>query len=188
MSAATARTAVSAEQTGRRVEELLDGLSTDPAAQAAAEELVRVLMDFYGAGLARVVTLLGAQHGEALARLADDELVSALLALHDLHPQEVTARIERALAAVPAHPARVEHFDPATGALRLRLEGGGGSGCGCASTAQTARQSLEAALGHLAPEVTSLELDTPEPARPAPALLQIGHRPGLRTEAPAEAR
>ena len=57
----------SAEQTGRRVEEVLDRLaeSGDPAAAAAAEELVRSLMDFYGAGLARILHLLSGAPGEA---------------------------------------------------------------------------------------------------------------------------
>lgn len=60
MSAATATAPMNAEQTGRRVEEVLDRLaaSGDPAAATAAEELVRSLMDFYGAGLARILHLL----------------------------------------------------------------------------------------------------------------------------------
>ena len=48
-------------QAGRRVEEVLDRLAAtgDRAACAAAEELVRVLMEFYGAGLARIAERLG---------------------------------------------------------------------------------------------------------------------------------
>ncbi|MBW8818979.1 MAG: hypothetical protein JF598_12315, partial [Streptomyces sp.] len=81
----------STEQTGRRVEEILDRLaeSGDPAATAAAEELVRSLMDFYGAGLARILHLLSGASGasgEAAARLLGDDLVASLLVLHDLHP------------------------------------------------------------------------------------------------------
>ncbi|MER5603569.1 hypothetical protein ABT085_41950, partial [Streptomyces sp. NPDC002265] len=56
---------VSAEQAGRRVEEVLDRLAAggDRAAAEAAEELVRSLMDFYGSGLARIVRLLSAGGG-----------------------------------------------------------------------------------------------------------------------------
>ncbi|MFD0263398.1 hypothetical protein ACFVH7_34585 [Kitasatospora indigofera] len=198
MNTVTQGGAPSAEQTGRRVEEVLDRLAAtgDRAAGAAAEELVRALMDFYGAGLARAVALLdeGADAGAgtgtgtgggpgtgrpspALARLLDDELVAGLLVLHDLHPYDVTTRIRQALAAVPDHPAEVLGFDPGTGILRLRLEAGGGGGCGCASTAQSPQQSIEAALACLAPEVTTVELEAPEPRAPEPVLLQIGARP-----------
>ena len=49
-----------AEAAGRRVDEILARLTErgDPAAGAAAEELVRSLMEFYGAGLARVLELV----------------------------------------------------------------------------------------------------------------------------------
>ncbi|GHH79710.1 thioredoxin [Kitasatospora indigofera] len=194
MNTVTQGGAPSAEQTGRRVEEVLDRLAAtgDRVAGAAAEELVRALMDFYGAGLARAVALLdegaGAGTGTggdpgagrpspALARLLDDELVAGLLVLHDLHPYDVTTRIRQALAAVPDHPAEVLGFDPGTGTLRLRLEAGGGGGCGCASTAQSPQQSIEGALACLAPEVTTVELEAPEPRAPEPVLLQIGARP-----------
>ncbi|MGW0582520.1 hypothetical protein ACWD25_42840, partial [Streptomyces sp. NPDC002920] len=60
----TAARPANAEQTGRRIEEVLDRMaaSGDPAA-AAAEELVRSLMDFYGAGLARALQVLSAAPG-----------------------------------------------------------------------------------------------------------------------------
>ncbi|MET9616790.1 hypothetical protein [Kitasatospora indigofera] len=192
MNTVTQGGAPSAEQTGRRVEEVLDRLAAtgDRAAGAAAEELVRALMDFYGAGLARAVALLGegedagggpgpgsGRPSPALARLLDDQLVAGLLVLHDLHPYDVTTRIRQALAAVPDHPAEVLGFDPGTGTLRLRLDAGAGGGCGCASTAQSPQQSIEGALACLAPEVTTVELETPEPRAPEPVLLQIGARP-----------
>ncbi|WP_371477163.1 hypothetical protein [Kitasatospora sp. NBC_00315] len=180
MSTAT-RGAVSAEQTGRRVEEVLERLAAtgDQAVCAAAEELVRALMDFYGAGLARTMALLTESAGAgspALTRLLDDELVTGLLVLHDLHPQPVAARIERALAAVPAHPAEVLAFEPETGTLRLRVAAQSG-GCGCGSTAQSAREAIEAALACFAPEATAVELEEAEPRAAEPVLLQIGSRP-----------
>ncbi|MFC9324322.1 hypothetical protein [Kitasatospora sp. NPDC057015] len=189
MSTATHGGAPSAEQTGRRVEEVLDRLAAtgDPAVGAAAEELVRVLMDFYGAGLARTVALLtdapagggngGGTPAPALARLLDDELVAGLLVLHDLHPYDVTTRIGRALAAVPDHPAEVLDFDEDTGTLRLRLAAATGGGCGCGSTEQSARQSIEGALACFAPEVTAVDLEPAEPRAAEPVLLQIGARP-----------
>ncbi|MFJ4775732.1 hypothetical protein [Streptomyces sp. NPDC088762] len=164
--------AVDARLAGQRVEEVLDGLAAtgDRAACAAAEELVRVLMDFYGAGLARIVERLG---DGALSALLDDQLVSSLLALHDLHPEDVHTRIARALDAA-AQPVELVGFEEATATLRLRSTAAGGGGCGCGSTADAVRQQVEDAVAAFAPEVTSVEV---EPAAPQPALLQIGTRP-----------
>lgn len=164
-----------ARRAGERVEEVLDGLAAtgDREVCAAAEELVRVLMEFYGAGLARIVAGLG----EApLSSLLDDELVASLLALHDLHPEDVDARIARAVASA-GEPVEVLGFDEATGTLRLRSMPGGGCGCGStgAATGGRASQAVEDALACFVPEVTTVELAPAEAA--APVLLQIGTRP-----------
>lgn len=159
------------EQTGRRIEEVLDRLaaSGDPAAAAAAEELVRSLMDFYGAGLARVLRLLSAS-GEPLGTLLGDELVASLLVLHDLHPEDRDTRIARALDNVPEHALEVVDFDQDSGTLTLRSRAGGG-GCGCGTGVQ---QAAEEALACFVPEVRSVEVRT---APAEPALLQIGTGP-----------
>ncbi|MDJ0385070.1 hypothetical protein [Streptomyces sp. G-G2] len=172
-----------ARQAGARVEEVLERLAAtgDREVCAAAEELVRVLMDFYGAGLARIVERLaaapGGPPGGPLRGLLDDELVTGLLTLHDLHPEDVHARIARALAAA-ADPVELIGFDAASGILRLRpaapAESGGG-GCGCPSTAATAVRTVEDTLAAFAPEVTAVEMEPAAP--PQPALLQIGTRP-----------
>ncbi|MFI5556930.1 hypothetical protein [Streptomyces sp. NPDC051738] len=172
MSASTTARPVSAEETGRRVEEVLDRLATsgDPAVAAAAEELVRSLMDFYGSGLARVLHLLSDAPGEPLARLLGDQLVASLLVLHDLHPEDRDTRIGRALDSVREHDLDVVGFDEDSGTLTLRAAAtGGGGGCGCGSGAG-AREAAEAALACFAPEVRAVEVES---APAAPALLQI---------------
>lgn len=189
MSATEAPRSPNAEEAGRRVEEILDRLTAagDPAAAAAAEELVRVLMDFYGAGLARVVTLLQASaartaQGGPLSGLLGDELVSSLLVLHDLHPEDTSARISRALESVRGRGVELVGFDEATGTLRLRFTAGagGGSGCGCPSTGSSARQAVEDALACFVPEVSHVELEEAQSSQ-EPALLQIGTRPPTGT-------
>ncbi|MFD7436237.1 hypothetical protein [Streptomyces sp. NPDC059861] len=166
--------AVNAETAGRLVEEVLDRLaaSGDPAACEAAEELVRVLMEFYGAGLARVLDLVerDADASAALGALLGDDLVASLLVLHGLHPEDARTRIARALDSLP-QPVENAGFDPATGALRLRPAGSGG--CGCGGTGGVEEAAREA-LACFAPEVTSVEMEAP--AR-EPALLQIGTAP-----------
>ncbi|MFJ9846411.1 thioredoxin [Kitasatospora sp. NPDC101155] len=155
---------MTAEQTGLRIQEALDALA-DSGAERAGEQLVRDLMEFYGEGLSRLVPALPPP---ALERMLDDPAVAGLLLLHDLHPEDVTARIDRALAAL-SERIEVLGFEPATGTLRLRRTA---SGCGCGE------QDVEAVLACHAPEVTAVELER------APQLLQIGTRPPL----PAEAR
>lgn len=173
MSGATKAAPVNAEQTGRRVEEVLERLaaSGDPAAAAAAEELVRSLMDFYGAGLARMLHLLSSAPGEPPAGLLADELVASLLVLHDLHPEDRDTRIARALDSVREHALEVVGFDEESGTLTLRAREAGGCGCGSGASA---RDAAEAALACFAPEVRTVDVRT---APAGPTLLQIGTAP-----------
>ncbi|MER6346246.1 hypothetical protein ACWC10_32140 [Streptomyces sp. NPDC001595] len=173
---------VTAQAAGRRVEEVLDRLaaSGDRAACEAAEELVRVLMEFYGASFARVLELLNREPGAPAARvrtaLLGDELVASLLVLHGLHPDDVTMRIDRALDGVPYLVERAG-FDPASGELRLRMTGS--SGCGCGSTREAVEEAARETLAGLAPEVTAVVLEAGTAREPA--LLQIGAGPPAGT-------
>ncbi|MBZ5602860.1 MAG: hypothetical protein LAO79_11190 [Acidobacteriia bacterium] len=73
-----------------RIEELLS------ESDARAEELVRMLMQLYGAGLERMVEILG--DSEYAERFADDKLIGSLLLLHGLHPLDAETRVRRMLA------------------------------------------------------------------------------------------
>lgn len=161
-----------AAEAGRRVEEILDRLaaSGEREARDSAEELVRVLMDFYGAALARMVELLGT--GPAVSALLGDELTAGLLVLHDLHPEDTARRISRAMASVRGHSVEQAGYDDATGTLWVRLVSAGG--CGCPSTGEGARQAVQDAMACFAPEVTQVKL---EDSGKEPALLQISTRP-----------
>jgi len=92
-----------------RIDQLLERLQSSVAAGlwSQIEELVRALTDLYGAGLTRSVELaeqwadsagMGAARDFRVA-LASDELVASLLVLHDAHPDGLTVRAERAVAA-----------------------------------------------------------------------------------------
>ena len=72
-----------------------------PAVMGRVEELVQCVMSLYGAGLERVLDTVGP---DAVRRLADDELVGNLLVLHDLHPDDVDTRVQRALDQVRPVP------------------------------------------------------------------------------------
>ena len=97
---------------GDRIEQLLEELraDADPRAYRPAEELLRLVSELYGAGLARVVELAG-EHAAAgfLGRLAQDDLVASLLLVHGLHPDSLESRVEacpRPSATVPRPPRR----------------------------------------------------------------------------------
>ncbi|HEU4347625.1 MAG TPA: NifU family protein [Actinoplanes sp.] len=158
---------------GERIDQLIDALSTGgPAARERAEELVRVVVDLYGAGLERLLQIVGPGLSDSTVdELAADELVSGLLVVHGLHPYDVTDRVERALESVRpylrSHGGDVELLEvDGHGAVRLRLLGH----CdGCAGSTATLRTAVEAAIDAAAPEVVRVDVEEPTaPAHPAP--------------------
>ena len=172
------------QQVSARVEELLDALKAGGfgGAAPAAEELVALLVGLYGDGLARVMAVLAEQGppGEAMiAKLADDPLVESLLLLHDLHPLDVDARIQRALDRVRpylgSHAGGVEYIGVFDGIARLRLEG---SCHGCPSSTVTVQLAITGAVQDAAPEVSEVVVEGMTAAPPpGPKLVQIGKRP-----------
>jgi Fe-S cluster biogenesis protein NfuA len=170
-------------QVGEQVEELLGSLRSG-GSQAAAEELVRLLVGLYGDGLEHIVAVLQ-EHGAAgrviVDALADDPLVESLLLLHDLHPLDVDTRVQRALDRVRpylgSHAGGVEYLGVTDGVARLRLEG---SCHGCPSSVVTVQLAIESAVLDAAPEVTEVVVDGMT-APPEPKLLQIGQRPAADT-------
>ena len=166
-------------EVGARIEELLGALAAGKD-RAAAEELVSVLVELYGEGLDRIVTVLGERQPALLAELADEPQVEGLLLLHGLHPLDVNARVSRALDRVRpylgSHAGGVQFLgvDDA-GVAHLRLEGN----ChGCPSSTLTVRLAIDGAVQDAAPEVTSVQVEgIAEPPPPGQKLLQIGRTP-----------
>jgi len=157
---------------GERVEALLAEFAStsDPTTAERAEELVGLLVEFYGAGLARILELLDEQ---AAAPLLADKTVAGLLVLHDLHPQSTEERVlgalERVRPYLGSHAGDVEYLglDP-DGTVRLRLAG---SCDGCPSSALTVKMAIEKGIEDVAPEVTKVEVEgvVPDPASRLPA-------------------
>jgi Fe-S cluster biogenesis protein NfuA len=164
-----------AQSAANRVAVLLDELSgAEPRVAEAAEELARALTELYGEALERIAATVDEA---TLRRLAADDLVASLLVLHDLHPDELSARVAVALDSVRpmlgAHAGGVELLgirdDPDGAVVELRLEG---SCSGCPSSTVTMRNAIEKAVLAAAPEVARVEaVESTEPAEPV--LLQI---------------
>ncbi|MFN2561908.1 MAG: NifU family protein [Jatrophihabitans sp.] len=161
---------------GDRIQTLLDASSSGGVvARERAEELVRLVADLYGSGLERLLDIMydfGRLDDGVLAALADDELVSSLLLVHGLHPYDVRARVELALESVRpylgTHGGNVELIDVSDdGVVRLRLLG---SCDGCPSSSATLSLAVEGAVEAAAPEVTAIEVESPEDKPAAPLI------------------
>jgi Fe-S cluster biogenesis protein NfuA/nitrite reductase/ring-hydroxylating ferredoxin subunit len=147
------------EQLIARVQELTGRLEDldDPACRALAEELTSAVVQMYGAGLERIVELADAGTRDALA---EDDLVSGLLMIHDLYPVPIEERVTAALDSVrpymESHGGNVELLGVEDGVARLRLEGSCKSCRASSSTLELAvRQALEAA----APDLEGMDVE-----------------------------
>lgn len=158
----TTDTHAAAGRVNRLLEQLRSG--PDPRAAIVGEELVRCLVQLYGAGLERIMATVGAEYGSDLAA---DPLVESLLLVHDLHPLRVDDRVRRAIDRTLTGSAtgEVEYLGiDSDGIARMRISGGRG----CA--ARALRQAITTAVRDAAPETTGVDFD--EVAAP-PVLLQI---------------
>jgi Fe-S cluster biogenesis protein NfuA/nitrite reductase/ring-hydroxylating ferredoxin subunit len=151
--------------TGDRIEALLEAASTGGrVARERAEELVRLVVDLYGAGLERLLEIVhesGRLDDELLDRLAADDLVASLLAVHGLHPDDVETRVARALDSVRpylgSHGGDVQLVGLTDdGSVRLRMLG---SCDGCPSSSVTLTLAVETAIRAAAPEVSGIEVE-----------------------------
>ena len=86
-------------RTGERIEKLLDELRAmaEPSTWPRVEELMRLVVELYGAGLARFVDLLDADLSidKLRERVLEDQLLASLMLLHGLHPEDTAARVAR---------------------------------------------------------------------------------------------
>jgi Fe-S cluster biogenesis protein NfuA/nitrite reductase/ring-hydroxylating ferredoxin subunit len=148
-----------------RVERLLEEVDE------RGEELVQALLDMYGEGLRRILARTDP------AVLVEDELLSELLLLHDLHPVPLDARVREALESVrpylESHGGNVELVGVDGGVVRVRLSG---SCDGCPSSTMTLKLAIEDAIQRMAPEVERVEAEGVS----GPKLLQLEVPDSLR--------
>ena len=160
----------------------------DPAARAKAAEVVQVLLELYGEGLARMMdTIAGGKDRERnFGAFAGDELISHLLLLHGLHPLDLESRVLGALDEVrpylESHGGNVELLGLENGIARLRL---GGSCDGCPSSTVTLKLAIEEAIQKAAPDLDGIEAEgvvEPEPAPNFVAGPTLGRKPKEKSE------
>jgi Fe-S cluster biogenesis protein NfuA len=137
--------------------------TADPAVKAAAKNLMQSLMDLHGAALEKALEIV-AEAGEPgmkiIDRLGRDSLVSSVLILYGLHPEEIETRVanavERVRPQLRKQGCELELLGVNGGAIRLRAETGSHT---CGSTAKTVRATLEGAMYDAAPDLTSLTIE-----------------------------
>lgn len=157
------------------METLLEQIETlkDPNARSKAAEMVGVLLDLYGDGLARMMDLVyETGNDKAFESFAQDELVSHLLLLHGLHPLDVETRVVQALEEVrpylQSHGGNVEFLGVEEGVARLRMQG---SCDGCPSSAMTLKLAIEEAVMKAAPDLDGIEAEGVAEPKPAPNIV-----------------
>src|SRR5215204_7664127 len=159
------------------METLLEEIETlaDPNARSKAVEVLGVLLELYGAGLARMMEVVaeGEDRERAFDAFAEDELVSHLLLLHGLHPLDVQTRVVRALEEVRpyllSHGGNVELLGVEEGVARLRMQG---SCKGCPSSTMTLKLAIEEAIQKSAPDLERIQAEgVAEEPKPAPTII-----------------
>lgn len=151
--------------------------TADPSVRASSEQLVRVLMQMYGAGLERIVEIVrrsGDGSGALLERLAEDRLVASLFLIHGLHPASAEDRIRGALAEVERRfeGCRLALESLAGGTARVRVNVAHRSRHGRPTAALGA--AIENEIREAAPEVEGIEIQS---ITQGDQLVQIGTAP-----------
>lgn len=137
--------------------------SADPATQARMREIVQTLMDFHAQAITQMLEQIADSEMAGcplIDKLAENELISSMLLLYNLHPLDFETRIAQALDKVRpylhSHGGNVELLSTENGIVRLRLQG---SCHGCPSSAATLKQTIETAIYEKAPDALGIEVE-----------------------------
>lgn len=150
----------------QRISAIVEQLETtaDPNTRATAKELLESLMALHGAALERILDLIagaGAAGESIIQQCGRDDLVSSVLLLYGLHPEDMHSRVTHALEKsrnfLESHAAGAELVsvrDDGSVTVRLHLKANG-----CGSTAATVKSALEAGIRDAAPDATSIVVE-----------------------------
>jgi NifU-like domain len=139
-----------------RIEGLVQKLEAngDPAARSSARELIQCLMELHGAGLERMLEIVASRGDAGLSlidSLAGDELVSSLLVLYGLHPDDFETRVMRAVDRVRPvlreRGAGIEALQITESLVRVKITGAG---------SKELETAVRAALSESAPDAAEV--------------------------------
>lgn len=152
----------------QKIGELVRKLDTiaDPAARAGAKELVQLLMDLHGKGLERILDIVFQSRtpGQPIIdELGQDALVSSLLILYGLHPEDLQTRVEQKLRSISSKIHKMGAAATLVGAdegnIRVQIHVESHS---CGSTSRTVQTIVEEAIFEAAPDLKSLVVEGAE--------------------------
>jgi hypothetical protein len=149
----------SSKQSIARIDELVRQIETmpDAAARATAVDLVSAIMNLYGEALQRIVAIVAGAGTEMMPLLGADEVVSRVLVLHGLHPDDFRTRLRGALEKLQRHfdsrGGAIEVLNAELDLIRIRVT------VKRASSVASARQLIEDALYEAVPEVGDLVVE-----------------------------
>jgi hypothetical protein len=165
-----------------RIEGLIGSLESaaDPALRAIARNLVQAIMDLHAGAIDRILEIVSkaGDPGSALLRsLAADELVSSVLVLYDLHPDDFETRVHRGLdkgrQAIVKRGAELSVVAIEPGIVRVKIEV---SGHACGSTMGDLEKLVRDALLASAPDAVEISIESPrdQPASGFVPLASLG--------------
>jgi len=134
-------------------------LANDPETRATALELVQSVIELHGAALQALIDrFIATDEGERiLSEALQDDLVSSMFLLHNLHPDDLETRVLRGIESVrpylKSHGGDCELAGVDNGIVRLRLHGSCGS---CPSSSLTLKNAVEEALFQAAPDIKEI--------------------------------
>lgn len=148
-----------------RLEELIEALNANPnPSREPARELVSLVLDLHGIGLARLMAIVSnAEGGDAIvARLVENEQVRAMLLLHGLHPDGLETRVRQAVDRLRPHLGvlglRLSVAEIAKGTVRLRVDRSSGGAIQPAALF-TLPAEIENAVAEAAPDAGAILID-----------------------------
>lgn len=134
----------------------------DPHARATATELVQAVMALHAAALQRILELNATSSSDVQA-LASDELISSVLVLHGLHPDDIETRVRRAFDLLRQHfdsrGGRIELLEMSPESIRLRVSG--------RAAAPGNKEMIENTISQAAPEIETIVIEGLESAHDA---------------------
>lgn len=153
-------------QQSQHIQELIEEIDSlpDPDAKALMNECIQEMLSFYGHGLEKILSIISKGNNSAAKdiynNLIEDNFVSSLLLIHDLHPLDLKTRLHQALEKVKpymdSHGGSVEVISLENGIAKLKLAG---SCKGCPSSSSTLELGIKQAIEEICPDLLGLEVE-----------------------------
>jgi Fe-S cluster biogenesis protein NfuA len=134
----------------------------DGPQKTACKDLMLLLMDVHGAGLERMMEIVfesGSPGPAIVDNLARDSIVSSLLLLYSLHPDDLETRVQKAMESMRPRLRKLacsaEIIRIKDGAVQVNVTTTGHS---CGSSTKDVRAIVEDGVYEFAPDVAALEI------------------------------